>query len=121
MFPTCCPITYVTKAPAFYPARDTMSTASQRAGPRMTIPLHLKVSLSTSARVLHRDHLSGIRWKYGNGHRPHKLVHHVGNLIEELERAGAHMRPLRTFCAAQRGLLQARFGRLSIVGLALLW
>jgi hypothetical protein len=36
-----------------------------------------------------RDHLADIRWKYENCHRPYKLVHHVANLIQELERAGA--------------------------------
>ena len=35
-----------------------------------------------------RDHLADIRWKYENCHRPYKLVHHVANLIQELERAG---------------------------------
>jgi dienelactone hydrolase len=32
--------------------------------------------------------LADIRWKYENCHRPYKLVHHVANLIQELERAG---------------------------------
>ena len=36
-----------------------------------------------------RDHLADIRWKYENCHRPYKLVHHVANLIQELESAGA--------------------------------
>ncbi len=33
--------------------------------------------------------MADIRWKYENCHRPYKLVHHVANLIQELERAGA--------------------------------